>query len=228
MKKNNLTVNRLKNRLKEDLEKEALISPKEEMLKEDDLKDIIDFNLIDSISSEKEIKTFLKEQTIKLFSIQSKNALLLGEVFSTVFDKLSSPGSEEGIYEKWLGANSFNKTTAWRYRQRYALYSKVDEDKKIIIATVPYGVINTLLKDREIEEGAKIINTCTDKSELLNLIEKNKEVKAVEKKEKSENFEIKNYFGILENIEEKLSKFDQNKRNEIKKHLDILQKLLNS
>lgn len=228
MKKNNLTVNRLKDRLKEDLEKEVILENKENLLKEEDLKEVVDFNLINEISKIDEIKLFLKEQTIKLFNIQSKNVLLLGEIFMIVHEKLSSPGSEEGVYEKWLDINNFNKTTAWRYRQRYMLYLKVKEDKKIIIASLPYGVINTLLKNREFEDVVNIVDSFNNKKELLDFIQEDLQVKKINKKDRFEDFEIKNYFVLFENLEEKVEKLDDNKKHEVKKHLDILEKLLNS
>lgn len=228
MKKNNLTVNRLKDRLKEDLEKEVILENKENLLKEEDLKEVVDFNLINEISKIDEIKLFLKEQTIKLFNIQSKNVLLLGEIFMIVHEKLSSPGSEEGVYEKWLDINNFNKTTAWRYRQRYMLYLKVKEDKKIIIASLPYGVINTLLKNREFEDVVNIVDSFNNKKELLDFIQEDLQVKKINKKDRFEDFEIKNYFVLFENLEEKVEKLDDNKKYEVKKHLDILEKLLNS
>ena len=228
MKKNNLTVNRLKDRLKEDLEKEVILENKENLLKEEDLKEVVDFNLINEISKIDEIKFFLKEQTIKLFNIQSKNVLLLGEIFMIVHEKLSSPGSEEGVYEKWLDINNFNKTTAWRYRQRYMLYLKVKEDKKIIIASLPYGVINTLLKNREFEDVVNIVDSFNNKKELLDFIQEDLQVKKINKKDRFEDFEIKNYFVLFEKLEEKVEKLDDNKKYEVKKHLDILEKLLNS
>lgn len=228
MKKNNLTVNRLKDRLKEDLEKEVILENKENLLKEEDLKEVVDFNLINEISKIDEIKLFLKEQTIKLFNIQSKNVLLLGEIFMIVHEKLSSPGSEEGVYEKWLDINNFNKTTAWRYRQRYMLYLKVKEDKKIIIASLPYGVINTLLKNREFEDVVNIVDSFNNKKELLDFIQEDLQVKKINKKDRFEDFEIKNYFVLFEKLEEKVEKLDDNKKYEVKKHLDILEKLLNS
>lgn len=233
MKKNNLTVNRLKDRLKEDLKKESSNKTLsvDGFLKEEDLKDVIDFNSITEISTSDEINSFLKEQTIKLFNTQSKNALMLGEIFSVVHEKLSSPGSEEGIYEKWLEINNFNKTTAWRYRQRYFLYSKVESNKKNIVATLPYSLINELLKNQDIDGCVKLINNSLDKKDLLQILSSS-EKKIENRSEKDivefKGLEIKNYIPLFENLEERVNKLDDKKKKELQKHLNIIEKLLNS
>ncbi|MGL5428318.1 MAG: hypothetical protein ACRDAS_10435, partial [Cetobacterium sp.] len=100
MKKNNLTMMNLSDRLKN----EVKVTPKNEItnIPKEHLEDIIDFSLIKEISPTEEIGNFLKEQTIKMFSIQAKSAILLGEIFTNVHEKLGGQGSENGVYEKWL------------------------------------------------------------------------------------------------------------------------------
>lgn len=166
MKKNNSTMMNLSNRLK----KEIKAPPKNEIttISEEHLKDIINFSLISEISPTEEIGNYLKEQTIKLFTIQAKSAILLGEVFTNVYEKLGGQGSENGTYEKWLEINNFSRATAWRYRQRYFVYSKVNENKKQIIATIPQSLISEIYKSEDFEGIVSIINDCKDKTDVIN------------------------------------------------------------
>lgn len=229
MKKNNSTMMNLSNRLK----KEIKAPPKNEIttISEEHLKDIIDFSLISEISPTEEIGNYLKEQTIKLFTIQAKSAILLGEVFTNVYEKLGGQGSENGTYEKWLEINNFSRATAWRYRQRYFVYSKVNENKKQIIATIPQSLINEIYKSEDFEGIVSIINDCKNKTDVINSLNSILELsnKKIEHKKESEVFqvfEVKNYIPILATIEEKVNKLSDEEKKELEKHLKSIKKLL--
>lgn len=229
MKKNNSTMMNLSNRLK----KEIKAPPKNEIttISEEHLKDIINFSLISEISPTEEIGNYLKEQTIKLFTIQAKSAILLGEVFTNVYEKLGGQGSENGTYEKWLEINNFSRATAWRYRQRYFVYSKVNENKKQIIATIPQSLINEIYKSEDFEGIVSIINDCKDKTDVINSLNSILELsnKKIEHKKESEVFqvfEVKNYIPILATIEEKVNKLSDEEKKELEKHLKSIKKLL--
>lgn len=229
MKKNNSTMMNLSDRLK----KEIKAPPKNEIttISEEHLKDIINFSLISEISPTEEIGNYLKEQTIKLFTIQAKSAILLGEVFTNVYEKLGGQGSENGTYEKWLEINNFSRATAWRYRQRYFVYSKVNENKKQIIATIPQSLINEIYKSEDFEGIVSIINDCKDKTDVINSLNSILELsnKKIEHKKESEVFqvfEVKNYIPILATIEEKVNKLSDEEKKELEKHLKSIKKLL--
>lgn len=229
MKKNNSTMMNLSNRLK----KEIKAPPKNEIttISEEHLKDIINFSLISEISPTEEIGNYLKEQTIKLFTIQAKSAILLGEVFTNVYEKLGGQGSENGTYEKWLEINNFSRATAWRYRQRYFVYSKVNENKKQIIATIPQSLINEIYKSEDFEGIVSIINDCKNKTDVINSLNSILELsnKKIEHKKESEVFqvfEVKNYIPILATIEEKVNKLSDEEKKELEKHLKSIKKLL--
>lgn len=229
MKKNNSTMMNLSDRLK----KEIKAPPKNEItnISEEHLKDIIDFSLIKEISPTEEIENFLKEQTIKMFSIQAKSVILLGEIFTNVYEKLGGQGSENGVYEKWLDINNFSKATAWRYRQRYFVYSKVNESKKHIISTIPQNLISEIYKNEDLEGIINIINDSTDKADVIKSLNNifgisNKKIEHKKEKEIFETFEVKNYIPIFESFEEKVSKLNNEEKKELKKHLKSIEKLL--
>lgn len=219
--------------LSDRLKKEIKAPPKNEIttISEEHLKDIINFSLISEISPTEEIGNYLKEQTIKLFTIQAKSAILLGEIFTNVYEKLGGQGSENGTYEKWLEINNFSRATAWRYRQRYFVYSKVNENKKQIIATIPQSLISEIYKSEDFEGIISIINDCKDKTDVINSLNSILELsnKKIEHKKESEVFqvfEVKNYIPILATIEEKVNKLSDEEKKELEKHLKSIKKLL--
>ena len=234
MKKKNSTMINLTDRLKKEIKP---ISKSEiSNISEEYLKDIINFSLIQEISPSVEIGNFLKEQTIKMFSIQAKSAILIGEILTNVHEKLSGQGSENGVYEKWLEINNFSRATAWRYRQRYSIYSKVNDDKKQIIATIPQNLISEIYKNEDLEGIINIINECSDKKEVVNSLNdileletrkiESKKIEDEKKAEIFETFEVKNYISILATIEEKVNKLSSEEKKELEKHLKSIEKLL--
>ncbi len=232
VRKTNSTMMNLTDRLKKEIKP---ISKSEiSNIPEEHLKDIIDFSLIQEISPSIEIENFLKEQTIKMFSIQAKSVILLGEIFTNVYEKLGGQGSENGIYEKWLDINNFSRATAWRYRQRFSIYSRVNENKKPIIATIPQSLINEISKSEDFEGIINIINDSMDKAEVINSLNNilgisNKKIddkKENEAFETFETFEVKNYIPIFESFEEKVNKLSNQEKKELEKHLKSIEKLL--
>lgn len=224
MKKNKTMIN-LSDRLKKEI---APVVKNNISISEDDLKDIIDFSLINEISENQEINLFLKKQTVKLFNIQVKNIILTGEILTNVFDELAKQGSQEGIYEKWLSINNFNRATAWRYRQRFLIYDKVNEDKKNIIASLSQKVINNLAKLDDIEKVINLVNNSLSKEEIINFaaIETIKEKETLVINE-IEEFEIRSFIPVFDNIEEKINLLNEKEKKLLKKHLAEIQKILN-
>lgn len=229
VRKTNSTMMNLTDRLKKEIKP---ISKSEiSNIPEEHLKDIIDFSLIQEISPSIEIENFLKEQTIKMFSIQAKSVILLGEIFTNVYEKLGGQGSENGIYEKWLDINNFSRATAWRYRQRFSIYSRVNENKKPIIATIPQSLINEISKSEDFEGIINIINDSMDKAEVINSLNNilgisNKKIDDKKENETFETFEVKNYIPIFELFEEKVNKLSNQEKKELEKHLKSIEKLL--
>lgn len=223
MKNKNKMANSLMERLKKDLTNEKQMPSVEKKLIEEDLKGIIDFNLINELTEDQELQNFLREESIKLFNIQSKAVIELGKIFNDVYDKLSKQGSIDGIYEKWLGLNNFNKTTAWRYRQRFELFSKVNESKKNMVAILPYGLINSLYKNYQLEEIIEIINSNENKDSIKEILIK-KEL-TLEEKNIVEFKEVE-YKIFSKSIQNKIEKLDNEKRKKIEAHIKEIKDIL--
>lgn len=221
MKKINIT-NRLKEQLQEKGKKEEnqII---DNSIKEEELKDILNLDGINSISEDQELVKFLKESTIKLFNIQAKSVVLIGEVLTNVFEKLAKQGSQDGIYEKWLKLNNFNKQTALRYRRRYFVYNQVNIENKNVVLTLPQNIIDAMYEN---EEYIKSLNSGISKKELINSINN---LKVEDKREYSNyvEFDFKNYKNIFFDFDKKIESLKDKEKIELQKHLRKIEDILN-
>lgn len=221
MKKINIT-NRLKEQLQEKGKKEENIVV-DKVITEDELKDVLDLEVINSISEDKELVNFLKENTLKLFNIQAKSVILIGEVLTDVFERLSKQGSSEGVYEKWLKLNNFNKQTALRYRKRYFVFNEAKEESKNIILTLPQTIIDRMYEN---EEFIELLNNGISKRELINNIN----TKSIEAKEENWNlidFSFKDYKNLFFDFDKKIENLKEKEKMEIQKYLEKINKILN-
>lgn len=220
MKKINIT-NRLKEQLQEKGKKEE-IEIIDNTIKEEELKDILDLDGINSISEDQELVEFLKESTIKLFNIQAKSVVLIGEVLTSVFEKLSKQGSQDGVYEKWLKLNNFNKQTALRYRKRYFVYNQANTENKNIVLTLPQNVIDVMY---ESEEHIKLLNNGISKKELINNINN---LKVEDKREYSNfiEFDFKGYKNLFFEFDKKIENLKEKEKMELQKHLKKIEEIL--
>lgn len=221
MKKINIT-NRLKEQLQEKGKKEENIVI-DKVITEDELKDVLDLEVINSISEDKELVSFLKENTIKLFNIQAKSVILIGEVLTEVFERLSKQGSSEGIYEKWLKLNNFNKQTALRYRKRYFVFNEVKEDSKNIVLTLSQNIIDKIYENKELIE---LLNNGASKRELINNIN-TKNIGLKEEKLDLIDFSFKNYINLFSDFDKKIETLKEKEKIELQKYLEKINKILN-
>lgn len=221
MKKINIT-NRLKEQLQEKGKKEE-IEIIDNTIKEEELKDILDLDGISSISEDQELVEFLKESTIKLFNIQAKSVVLIGEVLTNVFERLSKQGSQDGVYEKWLKLNNFNKQTALRYRKRYFVYNQANTENKNIVLTLPQNVIDVMYEN---EEHIKLLNNGISKKELINSIN---DLKIEDKREYSNfiEFDFKDYKNLFFEFDKKIENLKEKEKMELQKHLKKIEEILN-
>lgn len=221
MKKINIT-NRLREQLQEKGKKEE-IEIIDNTIKEEELKDILDLDGINSISEDQELVEFLKESTIKLFNIQAKSVVLIGEVLTNVFEKLSKQGSQDGVYEKWLKLNNFNKQTALRYRKRYFVYNQANTENKNIVLTLPQNVIDVMYEN---EEHIKLLNNGISKKELINNIN---DLKIEDKREYSNfmEFDFKDYKNLFFEFDKKIENLKEKEKMELQKHLKKIEEILN-
>lgn len=221
MKKISIT-NRLKEQLQEKGKKDENIVV-DKIITEDELKDILDLEVINSISEDKDLVNFLKENTLKLFNIQAKSVILIGEVLTNVFERLSKQGSSEGIYEKWLKLNNFNKQTALRYRKRYFVFNEANEESKNIVLTLSQNIIDKIYENKEFIE---LLNNGISKRELINTIK----AKNIECEEESWNlidFSFKNYINLFSNFDKKIETLKEKEKIELQKYLEKINKILN-
>lgn len=221
MKKINIT-NRLKEQLQEKGKKEENIVI-DKVITEDELKDVLDLEVINSISEDKDLVSFLKENTIKLFNIQAKSVILIGEVLTEVFERLSKQGSSEGIYEKWLKLNNFNKQTALRYRKRYFVFNEVKEDSKNIVLTLSQNIIDKIYENKELIE---LLNNGASKRELINNIN-TKNIELKEEKLDLIDFSFKNYINLFSDFDKKIETLKEKEKIELQKYLEKINKILN-
>lgn len=221
MKKTNIT-NRLKEQLQEKGKKEETIVV-DKAITEDELKDVLDLEVINSISEDKDLVKFLKENTLKLFNIQAKSVILIGEVLTDVFERLSKQGSSEGVYEKWLKLNNFNKQTALRYRKRYFVFNEAKEESKNIVLTLSQNIIDKIYENKEFIE---LLNNGISKRELINNIN----AKNIEAKEENWNlidFSFKNYINLFSDFDKKIETLKEKEKLELQKYLEKINKILN-
>ncbi|MGL5901972.1 MAG: hypothetical protein ACRCZO_04740, partial [Cetobacterium sp.] len=190
----------IKNMLQNSIDKTHIKKEEEHSYKIDS---IVNLDLIRDLTDDKEITDMLISKTTSLINLQIKNAISFGEIFTSVFDRLSKSGSKyDGLYEKWLQLNGVNKKTALRYRKRYELYSLVKNKESIAI--MPQKYIDMLYSQEDKTEYINIINNGASYEEVVNLL-KNK-ITISEKIEYVNviDFDFKSYNTLFIDIDKKV------------------------
>lgn len=215
----------LNQKMEIEIGKKKLIN--ENCLTKEEVKDIIDFEMINELTEDCELREFLKKQTLNIFNCVSKTSIVLGEIFETVVTEIGKKGStQNGLYEKWLNFNGFNKTTAWRYRQRYQLYNRVEDSAKPFVMGLPYRTISEIYKTENIDKYINILNKGIKLKDLNSLLNKEKIEYNHEKINTNVKFNIEDYAPILNNIKESFKSLDDKKKIELQKCLDKIVKIL--
>lgn len=113
---------------------------------------------------------FLRQKSYELTLINAKGALALGKIFEEVYQTLGKENGE-GIYLKWLKSNNFNRTTAWRYKQKYNLYLEVSSEKgKEIVALIPFRLISEICQHEQKDTIIELLNTGSSLDEIKCLL----------------------------------------------------------
>ncbi|MBC2855393.1 hypothetical protein H3N56_02650 [Cetobacterium sp. 2A] len=191
---------------------------------------IINLDLIRELSDDNEISKLLVDKTKSLINLQIKNAISLGEIFTSVFDKLSKSGSKyEGLYEKWLQLNDINKKTALRYRKRYELYSMINN--KETIAIMPQKYIDILYSEEDKTKYIELIEKGATSKEIIEYIDSQgivelKTVNLIEERDEIFNH-IPKYLNFSKEINRKIETLDEKKKRDLQKYLDKIDKILN-
>lgn len=190
---------------------------------------IINLDLIRELSDDNEISKLLVDKTKSLINLQIKNAISLGEIFTSVFDKLSKSGSKyEGLYEKWLQLNDINKKTALRYRKRYELYSMINN--KETIAIMPQKYIDILYSEEDKTKYIELIEKGATSKEIIEYIDSQgivelKTVNLIEERDEIFNH-IPKYLNFSKEINRKIETLDEKKKRDLQKYLDKIDKIL--
>lgn len=212
----------IKNMLQNSIDKTNVKKEEEHSYKIDS---IVNLDLIRDLTDDKEITDMLISKTTSLINLQIKNAISLGEIFTSVFEKLSKSGSKyDGLYEKWLQLNGVNKKTALRYRKRYELYSLVNNKESIAI--MPQKYIDMLYSKEDKTEYINIINNGATCEEVVNLL-KDKTI-AHEKIEyvNTIDFDFRNYNTLFIDIDKKVESLKDKEKKELQKYLIKIQEIL--
>lgn len=186
---------------------------------------IVNLDLIRDLTDNKEIRDMLISKTTSLINLQIKNAISLGEIFTSVFDKLSKSGSKyDGLYEKWLQLNGVNKKTALRYRKRYELYSLVNNKESIAI--MPQKYIDMLYSEEDRSEYINIINSGATYEEVMNRLKD--KTKVSERIEYTDivDFDFRNYNTLFIDIDKKVEGLKEKEKKELQKYLMKIQEIL--
>lgn len=212
------------------------IEKKEVVIYEDNgkenLKKVIFFedNIFSEIEKDNETIEFLKEKSLELLSIQSKNVIMLGKNLTEVFEELGKKGSPEGVYLKYLEFNGYKKDTALRLRKRYELFKRVkNNDLRSIITLLPVKSIELLYKNQEefislLDKKNKNL-TYTEVVEILNSnIEKQalKSIPVFEIVYDNEKINI-----LYQKMQNTYKTLDKTKKEKLNKLLFEIEKVLN-
>ena len=212
----------IKNMLQNSIDKTNVKKEEEHSYKIDS---IVNLDLIRDLTDDKEITDMLISKTTSLINLQIKNAISLGEIFTTVFEKLSKSGSKyDGLYEKWLQLNGVNKKTALRYRKRYELYSLVNNKESIAI--MPQKYIDVLYSEEDKTEYINIINNGATYEEVVNLLKNKTTISEKIEYVNVIDFDFKNYNTLFIDIDKKVERLKDKEKKELQKHLMKIQEIL--
>lgn len=172
---------------------------------------------------------FLRQKSYELTLINAKGALALGKIFEEVYQTLGKE-TGEGIYLEWLKSNNFNRTTAWRYKQKYNLYLEVSSEKgKEIVALLPFRLISEICQHEQKDTIIELLNTGSSLDEikcLLAPIPQKIEDKHINQ-ENIFNLETFNFEQLELNIKNNYKTLDEKDKKEAARLLEKLLVLFN-
>lgn len=171
---------------------------------------------------------FLRQKSYELTLINAKGALALGKIFEEVYQTLGKENGE-GIYLEWLKSNNFNRTTAWRYKQKYNLYLEVSsETGKEIIALLPFRTISEICQSEDKNTIIELLDNGASLSEIKTLINPITTQNKIDNKiERTFNFDNFNFEKLELNIKKNYKTLDEKNKKEVIKLLTKLDQLLN-
>ena len=152
---------------------------------------------------------FLKNQTIKLHDTMSKSYTEIGKILFETQKELSN--NKTGIFEAWYTELGFNKRQVYRWINRYEFILRQNGTIKIFIESLPitlsYELTNPMCSE-ELRE--KILN-----GEIKNFRDFF---------EKKKILQLENVVPELLNVDENFEKISKEKKENLTKEIEILNK----
>lgn len=184
----------------------------------------LDFSYFKTIIDNEKDQNYLIQKTKELLLLQTSATLELGKILEEVAEHLLKQGSPDGIFEKFLEYNGINVKSARRYRYRYQLYTRAKENIKPIVALLSVREIDYLYKCPEVLDDMTDNTTLKEAKELL----KFEEVKKINLNTNT-NIEFSFDYSFLNiNYKTKLEALPNEKKEQVNKLLEKLEKLLNN
>ena len=182
----------------------------------------LDFSYFKTIVDNEKDQSYLIQKTKELLTVQTSATLELGKILEEVAEHLLKQGSPNGVFEKFLEYNGINVKSARRYRYRYQLYTRAKKNIKPIVALLSVREIDYLHKCPEILEDMTDDITLKEAKELL-------KVEEVKKINLNTNTKFSFDYSFLDiNYKTKLESLPNDKKEQVNKLLEKLEKLLNN
>lgn len=187
---------------------------------------IIQSNIYSYFTEDKELIDYLNKKTMELLKINGVGNIAIGKELTEVFEKLSSQGSNDGLYTKFLEVSGYKQDTALRYRKRYELFTRVSTPAaKQIISLLPVRALENLYKNQELLN--QIDKEQIEYKEAVNIIKNKKDVILIEEiKTEKINFELTELSFLKEEIENKYENLPEKNQEKLKKLLLEIKNLL--
>lgn len=184
-------------------------------------------NLYDDLTNDKELIDFLNQKTLEITKIHCAGNIFIGKELTEVYEKLSKKGSPDGMYVRFLEVSGYKKDTALRYRKRYELYTKANNNAaKQIISILPVKLLENLYREQDLLE--KIDVEGMDYKKASDIINKKTEPILISEVEKKEEFvfEMEELPILQTQIKEKYNNLNQKEKDKLNKLLFEIKSLL--
>lgn len=184
-------------------------------------------NLYDDLTDDKELIEFLNQKTLEITKIHCAGNIFIGKELTEVYEKLSKKGSPDGMYVRFLEVLGYKKDTALRYRKRYELYIKANNNAtKQIISILPIKLLENLYREQDLLEKIDIEEIDYKKaSDIIN--KKTKPILIPEESPKEDFvFEMEELPFLQTQIKEKYNNLNQKEKDKLNKLLFEIKSLL--
>lgn len=186
---------------------------------------LAEFNF-NKLNLERDMISFLKEQTLKIKEITVKSHTELGKIFFETQKKLSN--HRDGCFEEWYLELGFKKQSVYNYINRYSFILE-NMDKKILIESLPLKLVYQIANPNCPSELVELvlageIKNYNDYLTLKEPVSKPEEIQIVDEINKNEIYEVQKKVDIV--IAEKIEQLDEKKKKKIYSLYKEIEKLL--